>query len=541
MKKAYILLLAAVTLVSSCKGGYKPFDSDAQQLYLGDDVAVATTKYGKVRGYIIRDTYTFLGIPYGASTEGDNRFMPPQEPKPWDGVRLALFYGACAPQEVMKYPGDQDLTFLDRWNYYDMSEDCLNLNVWTPGLDGKKRPVLVWFHGGGFTSGNSYEHDEYLGENFSRYGDVVFVSPNHRLGPFGFSDFSGVDDKYKDSGNVGLLDLVASLRWVKENIAQFGGDPDNITIMGQSGGGAKVCDVIAMPDAKGLVQKAVALSGNTTSAMDSSLSRAIGKAIYEKAGSDMSKLAAMSYEEYLHFAKETAAEYCKSVGKESRSYFAPVADGVHLPTGDYYPEGGQTDNIPLLICSTTDEWSYGRTDKSLYDSSKETIIALMKGTYGENAEAVYDAYDSIFPGRKPSEVYGLSTSGRERLLSTAEDKAKQSAPVWTAWFDWQPPHFDGRLHAFHTMDIAFWFMNTDLMLSHTTGGIRPRRLSMKMASALVNFMKTGNPNGKTGLPDWPAYTQDDKRSIVLTDKSYVIDDSEAMSRIQELESSTQTR
>nr|MCR5549111.1 carboxylesterase family protein [Bacteroidales bacterium] len=255
-----VMTLSVILAAVSCKNDKDEnfFSRTDQQLYIGDDIAIANTQYGKVRGYIMRDTYTFLGIPYGASTAGENRFMPAKPPQPWDGVKDAVFYGACAPQSIMKYPNNI-ATFLDCWNYFDMSEDCLNLNVWTPGLDNAKRPVIMWIHGGGFSSGNSIEHHEYHGENFSHYTNAVFVSPNHRLNSIGFTDFSGVDPKFKDSGNVGILDLVEALKWVHNNIANFGGDPDNVTIIGQSGGGAKVCNLVAMPETKGLIHKAVAL------------------------------------------------------------------------------------------------------------------------------------------------------------------------------------------------------------------------------------------------------------------------------------------
>ena len=221
-------------------------DPDAQQLFIGEDIAVAPTQYGKVRGYILRDVYTFLGIQYGAPASGENRFRAPQPPEPWDDVRPAVYYGNSAPQKTAGKYGNTFGTFADHWNYDDVSEDCLRLNVWTPGLDGSKRPVLVWIHGGGFTSGNGIEQDGYNGENLSRDGNVVFVSLNHRLGPIGFTDFSAVDPSFADSGNAGILDIVAALKWVRDNIGNFGGDPSNVTIMGQSGGGAKVCTLVAM-------------------------------------------------------------------------------------------------------------------------------------------------------------------------------------------------------------------------------------------------------------------------------------------------------
>ena len=241
-------LLPALIAVSCCGGNEAA--QDGPRLQIGDDIAITQTRYGKVQGYILDGVYTYLGIPYGAPTGGENRFLPPQEPESWEGVRPALFYGHDAPQNMDNKWRNNAGTFTDHWNYYDVDEDCLNLNVWTPAPDGKKRPVLVWMHGGGFAAGNSIEQDGYHGANLARGGDVVFVSVNHRLNAFGFTDLSSCGDPaFATSGNVGVLDLVAALQWVHDNIAAFGGDPGNVTIMGQSGGGAKVCDVMAMPSA----------------------------------------------------------------------------------------------------------------------------------------------------------------------------------------------------------------------------------------------------------------------------------------------------
>lgn len=522
------LLLAGMTAVLvSCGCDENFYSRTKQQLYIGDDIAVAQTQYGKVRGYIMRDTYTFLGIPYGASTAGENRFMPPQPPQPWDGIKPAYFYGACAPQSEMQFPNNSR-TFLDCWNYYDMSEDCLNLNVWTPGLDGKKRPVIVWLHGGGFSSGNSYEHHEYLGENFSHYCDVVFVSPNHRLNSIGFTDFSAVDPKFKDSGNVGMLDLVAALQWVHDNIANFGGDPGNVTIIGQSGGGAKVCNLVAMPETEGLVHKAVALSGSASSATDKEYASDLGKAIAEAAGvkgpEDMHILQEMPYQEYRALADKVAREYSAKNGSVRRGGFSPVADDLHIPGGDFYAPGSHSSNIPMIICTTTCEWPSAIDDAARHALTKEQVIAEMSERYGaEKAAAIYDAYAAIFPDKLPIEVYDLANSSRSGALKVAGLRNAIGAPVYMAWFDWQGPVFDGRVHAMHTMDIAFWFMNTDLQVSHTGGGQYPRNLSKKMAKALNNFMRTGDPNGKTGLPKWPAFDQESGATMVLADKCYVLD------------------
>ena len=541
MKKVLlsILTLSALVAAVSCNNNAANdkeenfYSRTDQQLFIGDDIAIANTQYGKVRGYIMRDTYTFLGIPYGASTAGENRFMPAKPPQPWEGVKDAVFYGACAPQSVMKYPNNI-ATFLDCWNYFDMTEDCLNLNVWTPGLDNAKRPVIVWIHGGGFSSGNSIEHHEYHGENFSHYTNAVFVSPNHRLNSIGFSDFSAVDPKFKDSGNVGILDLVEALKWVHNNIANFGGDPNNVTIIGQSGGGAKVCNLVAMPETKGLIHKAVALSGNATSAINKEAAKGLGPAILKAAGlkpNQMNKLQEMPFEEYMELANKVQREYAMTNPGLGRFGFGPIADGDHIPVGEFF-QSDHCANVPLLICTTTAEWPSARDDAKKHASSKEEVIKMMSQGGGrfapaisaDKAEAVYNAFAKAFPKKLPIEINDLVASSRANALHTADLKVKQGAPVYVAWFDWQPPILDGRLHAFHTMDIAFWFMNTDLQVSHTGGGQYPRNLSKKMAKALYNFMANGDPNKglKTGLPNWPAFTPEEGATMILEDQSYVL-------------------
>jgi para-nitrobenzyl esterase len=199
--------------------GTQQINMDDQQLQVGDDIAIAETQYGKVQGFILRSIFCFRGIPYGADTSGKNRFMPPQPPKPRETTFPAVWWGNSAPQIMDNRYANTWSSFADHWNYDDVSEDCLRLNVWTPAMaDGKKRPVMVWLHGGGYTNGNGIEQDGYDGENLSRKGDIVFVSINHRLGPLGFSDLSGIGgEKYAHSGNVGTLDMVAALEWVRDN------------------------------------------------------------------------------------------------------------------------------------------------------------------------------------------------------------------------------------------------------------------------------------------------------------------------------------
>lgn len=511
MEKYLAVLSMVVTVVlSSCgrhdSSGVPYVNPDEQQLFIGDSIAVANTSGGRVRGYILRNIYTYLGVPYAAAPDGKNRFMPPQKLEGWDGIRPAVFYGEASPQIVRnKYPNNYQ-TFSDHWNYYDIGEDCLTLNIWTPGLDDSKRPVLFWIHGGGFTSGNSIEQDSYDGENFSRYGNVVFVSVNHRLGPIGFSDFSAVDDCFTDSGNAGILDIVAALEWVNENIANFGGDPGNVTVMGQSGGGAKVCTLVAMAETAGLIDKAVALSGNVTSAINAEYSRSLGEYIYEKAGRSMETLQGMPWDEYIDFANKAAAEFSRTHSNGMmRGAFGPVGDGLHVPMGIFFSDKSQHANdIPMIFSTTTCEFSVSKTIPELEEMSRDDAISFLSERGIDDPEEVYDAYYGIFPEQKPIDVVGLILSPRSMVLDAADAKAVQDAPVYLAWFGFNPPLFDGRMRAAHCTDIAYWFMNTDLMLSHTGGGAKPRSLSVKMADALLRFMRTGDPNGE-GMPEWPEY------------------------------------
>ena len=513
MKKLSFLVL--------CTGNQKNAATsveDEQQVFIGDDIAIAQTQYGKVQGYMSRDVYTFLGVRYGASTEGANRFMPPKEPEPWEGVMPALVYGYCAPQNDPNYANNAGV-WRDHWNYSNLSEDCLFLNVWTKGLaDGKKRPVMVWFHGGGYAAGNGIEQDGYHGENLARYGDIVFVSVNHRLNAFGFTDFSGVDAKYEDSGNAGTLDMVAALKWVNKNIANFGGDPNNVTIMGQSGGGAKVCTLVAMPETKGLVHKGVALSGNANNALAQSYSRELGKYIVKTSKKTVEQLQQMPWRDYLALANAAAQEFNKTQNMQGmRGGFAPVADGKHIPAEGYFDDpNAPSAQVPMIYCSTMAEFSPAMYDKSLEDLDNEGLAKYLEQRYPGKAAAVVAAYQKAFPEANAGDIIGMATSPRTGIIKNIGIKAKQGAPVYLAWFGFNPPTFNGRARAFHCIDICFWFRNTDRMVTHSGGGKRPRELSSKMSEALLAFMRTGNPNCDA-LPEWPAYNETDKPTMILND------------------------
>ncbi len=533
---------AAVSMAScSSRNGN---EEDGQILLIGDDIAVADTQYGKVKGYMLRGIYYFLGMPYGADTSGANRFMPPQKPTPWEDVFPAVWWGNSAPQNMDNRYANAYSSFADHWNYYDVNEDCLRLNVFTPGIaDGKKRPVLVWFHGGGFTAGNGIEQDGYCGENLSRKGDIVFCSVNHRLGPMGFTNLAGVGgEKFAASGNVGMLDLVAALEWVRDNIENFGGDPSNVTIMGQSGGGSKVTITTAMPAAKGLFHKAVVLSGSLRMFADKEYSEKQGAYILKEAGLDagqIEQLQQMPWKEYYAMANRATARLNEEMGISTGGMpmgFAPVIDGIYFPQDPYYPDPTPlAGDIPMIISSTKEEMSPSRTDATLenitLDEVKERLStnAGFGASLGDKAGEVVDAYVKAFPGKRPVEIWALVSANRKTTVELADSKARQNAPVYMAWFGWQPPLFDNRMRAFHCLDICFWFYNTDVMITHTGGGKRPRDLSEKMAGTLIRYMKTGDPNGG-GLPDWPRYTAEKGEVMILDDVSEVKNDPDREAR-----------
>ena len=495
-------------------------DDDGPVLIIGENIAVADTAYGKVKGFILHDVYTFLGIPYGADASGKNRFMPPQRPEPWTDVRPAVFYGNSAPQSIYDRSPESYSAFIDHWNYDEVSEDCLRINVWTPAIDNNKRPVMVWLHGGGFSSGNGIEQDGYHGANLAKSGDVVFCSLNHRLGAIGFSDFSSVGgEKYKHSANVGMLDIIEALRWINENIANFGGDPGNVTIMGQSGGGSKVCTVVAMPAAKGLVHKGVALSGSSTEAGDRTQAQQLGEFILKEAGltaSQIDKLQEMSWQDYLALANRASARMRQEQPESRGGGFRPVADDIHIPSGQFFQSNASGPDIPMIFCTTFHETSPSRLDPSVEEITIDGVIDQLKGSYDEKTAEIVEAYRSAFPEMKPVEIWALIRSNRARVVQAANIKMQQSSPVYMAWFGWKAPLFDYRMRAFHCSDISFWYRNTDLMYTHTGGGARPRALSTMMSGALLSFMRTGDPNGG-GLPSWPKYTVENGEVMVLDD------------------------
>jgi para-nitrobenzyl esterase len=509
--------------------------SDDQLLFVGDNIAVADTEYGKIRGFVLRGVHQFLGIPYGADTSGKNRFMPPVKPAAWKEIKPCVWWGNTAPQIMDKRYSNAYASFVDHWNYDDVSEDCLKLNVWTPAIDSGKRPVVVWLHGGGFTNGNAIEQDGYHGENLSRLGNIVFCSINHRLGPFGYSHLKAAGG-HPHSGNVGNLDMVAALEWVKNNIVNFGGDPNNVTIIGQSGGGAKVTSLMNMPSAKGLFHKAVALSGTSLTGVNKEYAEKLGLKVMEEAGlqsGEIEKLQQIPWRQYIDITTRAVEKFAEEAKKMniSRGGFSPVADGVTMNDQPFFSDPNHfSADIPLIINTTFHESSPSRTDASLEEITLAGVVEKIKPRFGAEAGKIVEAYSQNFPKAKPVEIWAMILSNRKGAIAAADAKVSQKkAPVYVSWFGWQPPLFDGRMRAFHCDDICFWFYNTDLMLTHTGGGKRPRALSTKMAKSFLNFVKTGNPNGG-GLPSWKPYTKENGETMILDDACALVNNPDAIGR-----------
>ena len=385
----------------------------------------------------------------------------------------------------------------------------------------KKRPVMVWLHGGGFTDGASNSLAVYDGTNLSRDGDVVVVSVNHRLGVLGFLDLSAYGDPYRASANVGMLDIIASLKWVQDNIARFGGDAGNVTIFGQSGGGAKVATLMSAPTAKGLFHKAIIESGAPGSVpstySDQTVSRRVAAMTLQEAGlseQQVGQLQSMPYETLL----AAATRALKRVSQEQRPggaplgflsvNWAPVVDGNFLlqsPFSTTAPEASK--GVPLLIGSTLSEF--------------QRLPNPAMREHEKWSDEVMAAFRRAYPGLNPSEYAFIDTRFRAGVLRTADLKAREGDPVYCYLFAWKSPVLDYAWAAGHSSELAFVFDNVDLGVQSTGGGREVEALTQTMSRAWISFARSGNPN-HSDIASWPTFTVDRHTTMVFDQKSHVL-------------------
>ncbi|WP_119680868.1 carboxylesterase/lipase family protein [Indioceanicola profundi] len=472
-----------------------------------EDMPIATTSHGKVRGAARDGISVFKGIRYGADT-APRRFMPPLPPEPWTGVQNATSYGPASPQSKNP-PGEE------------MGEDCLFLNLWTPGLrDGGKRPVMFYIHGGAYNHGSGAS-PLYDGTRLCQRGDVVVVTVNHRLNAMGYLYLARLaGPEMADSGNAGMLDLVLALHWVRDNIAEFGGDPGNVMLFGQSGGGAKIATLMAMPAAAGLFHRAATMSGQQLTASGPLNATRRAEAYLAALG-----LTPERAEEARHMplAQLTAAlKATDPVIGAGSLYFGPVLDERSLNRHPFYPDAPTLSaHIPMIIGNTHDETRnlIGNSEPDSFNLAWEEVAPRLARhmRVDIHPEMVVAEYRKLYPHYSPSDVFfAATTAGRSwrAAVVEAELRAIQGSPVYAYQLDWGSPLDGGKWGAPHMLDIPLVFGTLDAEESITGTAADAREVSGRMMDAFIAFARTGNPNCPS-VPEWQPYTLPRRETMVF--------------------------
>ncbi|MEE4454025.1 carboxylesterase/lipase family protein [Novosphingobium resinovorum] len=474
---------------------------------------VVTTGAGRVRGYDSAGIATFKGIPYGADTGGKGRFMPPRAVAPWPGERLCMVPGGICPQHQDRR-GPTPMSFLLPGTPAFEDEDCLNLNVWTPGTgDGAKRPVMVWIHGGEFSNGASLAIRATDGEALARRGDVVVVSVNHRLNALGFLDLAavGAPAEFAGAGNVGMLDLVLALQWVRDNIAAFGGDAGNVTIFGQSGGGLKVTTLCAMPSARGLFHKAIVQSGSESRIFRREMTEPLARAFLAELGvtpAEAAKLQDLPIAQVRGAAEKVMSAWAAKAPPGDIWHmvgWAPVLDGTVIPSDPYDAKGrALSAGVPLMVGTVRHEFCF-----TMFSLAAEnlTIADVRKGLEPafRDPDTLIAAFAKAYPQEKPVGLWAMISAAsfnRWNALAQARDHADAgAAPAFLYRFDWITPMLDGSPRAYHCSELPLVFDSIDKAPEATGTDARARTMAARASAAWIAFARTGNPSHE-GIGHW---------------------------------------
>jgi para-nitrobenzyl esterase len=481
---------------------------------------VAQTQTGKVRGRTQGGALVFKGIPYGSSTEGAGRFMPPQKPQPWTGIREALAFGPASPQVLASLiPESMAQVPADEGNG---NEDCLHLSVWTPSLRGK-RPVMVWFHGGGYAA-SSASWPMFDGVNLAQKHDVVLVTLNHRLNVFGYlylAESGG--EKYANASNAGMLDLIAALQWVRDNITNFGGDAGNVTIFGQSGGGGKVSTLLAMPAAKGLFHRAIAMSGSAVRGIPADQAAKAAASYMAKLGLKPNEVDALQ--------QLPTARLVEALRGTPLFQWAPVVDGRTLPANPFAPTApALAADIPFMLgsCETEVTWSNTIQLDPLDDAALHKRVRDSAKIDDAAADRVIAVYRKGRPQASNLDLALIIATDFSNFRAgtdlEAERKAAQGkAAVYKYYFQWYSPVRGGKLRAFHTLDIPFAFDSADLAATMVGAGPERQPLADKMSGAWVAFARSGNPN-HSGIPHWAPFDTRQRATMIINNECKAVND-----------------
>ena len=495
---------------------------------------VIETVYGKVRGRKQEGgSFSFKGIPYAASTAGKNRFMPPQKRQPWAGVRDCFEWGALAPQGASRANpstgmGEDFATFFGRDSTVPttQSEDCLVLNVFTPGLDTGKRPVMVWIHGGGFSigGGSGLRQD---GSHLAQRQDVVVVTLNHRLGAMGYCHLGEFDPDFAHSGNAGQLDLIAALEWVRENIESFGGDPNSVLIFGESGGGGKVCTLLGMPNASGLYHRAICQSGTANRLPTASQAAEYAEKFLHELGlkkNQLAQLQQLPFEQLITTASKL--EMSSRGGAGMRFGFGPTANTVDLPTHPIEAVAGGSANVPFMIGCTRHEAALflSASGTKPGDVDEKRLQGQIGAMFGDKAAPLLAGYRTNYPDHTPGDLLVRIMSDRTRMASIdlAEAHIKGgNMPTFMYLFTWESSVLP-YLKAAHGIDSTFYFDNTGV-IDIAKDDPAASTLATRASTAWANFAKHDAPSAQ-GLPEWPEYTLEKRQTMILSAEPHVESD-----------------